>query len=167
MSMHLPCTPAFLLGSSLPLIFLCLLPLSCAGGQGVGASASSLHLGSAAPSSSPASAWGPSQGRQSSASCPGVGPCRKGLLQHGGPPALPAKLLQRGLFSLHGPTGPASSLLQRGLSTGSQPALDIRLLQRGVLHGLQVEICSISDLHGLQPASPRSSPRAAGESVKG
>jgi len=125
----------------------------------VGAAVSSLHLVSAAPSSSrssPTPAWGPSHGRQSSTNCPSVGPvhglqsCRKGLLQCGGPPALPAKLLQHGLLSHHGPTGPARSLLQRGLSMGSQPALGIHLLRHGVLHGLQVEICSTMDLHRLQ-----------------
>ena len=41
-------------------------------------------------------------------------------------------------------------LLQRGLPTGSQPPSDIHLLWRGVLHGLQLEICSTVDLHGLQ-----------------
>jgi len=59
-------------------------------------------------------------------------------------------LLQRGLLSLHRSTGPASSLLQHGLPTGSQPPSGIHLLRRGVLHGLQVVISSIMDLHGLQ-----------------
>ena len=52
--------------------------------------------------------------------------------------------------SLHGATGPSRSLLQHGLFTGSQPALGNHLLQCGVLHGLQVEICSTVDHHGLQ-----------------
>ncbi|KAK4830049.1 hypothetical protein QYF61_008387 [Mycteria americana] len=41
----------------------------------------------------------------------------------------------------------------------------IHLLRCGVLHGLQVEICSTVNLHGLQgqPASPWASPGAAGE----
>ena len=43
-----------------------------------------------------------------------------------------------------------STLLQRGSPTGSQPPSGTHLLQRGVLHGLQVEICSPVDLHGLQ-----------------
>uniref|UniRef100_A0A8B9RUN6 Protein artemis n=1 Tax=Accipiter nisus TaxID=211598 RepID=A0A8B9RUN6_9AVES len=71
--------------------------------------------------------------------------------------------------SLHGATGPARSLLQRGLPTGSQPPSGIPLLRRGVL-------CSRAaggDLlprgapwaAGGQPASPGSSPRAAGESL--
>ena len=52
--------------------------------------------------------------------------------------------------SLHRSTGPARNLLQRGLPTGSQPPLGIHLLWRGVLHGLQVDICSTVDLPGLQ-----------------
>jgi len=47
-------------------------------------------------------------------------------------------------------TGPARRLLQRGLPMGSQTPLGIHLLQCGVLHGLQVDICSTVDLHGLQ-----------------
>jgi len=43
---------------------------------------------------------------------------RKGLLQHRGPQALPAKLLQHGLLALHRPTYPARSLLQCGVSMG-------------------------------------------------
>jgi len=48
-------------------------------------------------------------------------------------------------------TGPARSLLQHGLSTGSQfPSWHIYLLWCGVFPRLQVDICSIVDLHGLQ-----------------
>jgi len=48
-------------------------------------------------------------------------------------------------------TGPARALLKQGLlSMGSQPPSGIHLLWRGVLHGLQVDICSTMDLHGLQ-----------------
>ncbi|KAK4832092.1 hypothetical protein QYF61_020707 [Mycteria americana] len=46
--------------------------------------------------------------------------------------------------------GPARTLLQHGISTGSQPPSGTHLLQHGVLHGLQVDICSTMDLHGLQ-----------------
>ncbi|XP_074905859.1 uncharacterized protein LOC142041118 isoform X1 [Buteo buteo] len=46
--------------------------------------------------------------------------------------------------------GPARNLLQRGVPTGSQPPSGTHLLRRGVLHGLQVEICSTVDLPGLQ-----------------
>jgi len=67
-----------------------------------------------------------------------------------GTQALPANLLQCGLLSFHEPKGPARSLLQRGLSTGSQLPLGICLLRYGVLHRLQVDICSTMDLHGLQ-----------------
>ncbi|XP_049649849.1 uncharacterized protein LOC126035356 [Accipiter gentilis] len=52
--------------------------------------------------------------------------------------------------SLHRSAGPARSLLQCGVPTGSQPPSGTHLLRRGVLHGLQVDICSIVDLHGLQ-----------------
>ncbi|KAM9599800.1 uncharacterized protein ACIBXB_003644 [Morphnus guianensis] len=52
--------------------------------------------------------------------------------------------------SLHASAGPARSLLQRGVPTGSQPPLGTHLLRRGDLPGLQVEICSTVDLHGLQ-----------------
>ena len=52
--------------------------------------------------------------------------------------------------SLHGSTGPARSLLQCRLPTWSQPPLDIHLLRCGVFHGLQVDIYSTMDLHGLQ-----------------
>ncbi|KAK4818263.1 hypothetical protein QYF61_009968 [Mycteria americana] len=45
---------------------------------------------------------------------------------------------------------PVRSLLQHRLPTGSQPPSGIHLLQHGVLHGLQVDICSTVDLHGLQ-----------------
>ncbi|KAK4825359.1 hypothetical protein QYF61_026878 [Mycteria americana] len=55
--------------------------------------------------------------------------------------------------SLHGSRGPARSLLQCGLPTGSQPPSGIHLLWRGVLHGLQVDICSTMDLHRLQEDS--------------
>jgi len=52
--------------------------------------------------------------------------------------------------SVHGSTGPARSLLQHGLPTGSLASLGIHLLQCGVLHGLQADICSTVDLYGLQ-----------------
>jgi len=50
---------------------------------------------------------------------------------------------------------------------GSQPPSGIHLLRCGVLHGLWLYVCSTMDLHGLQgqPASPWSSPRAAGKSL--
>jgi len=46
--------------------------------------------------------------------------------------------------------GPTRSLLQCRLPTGSLPSAGIRLLRCGVLRGLQVDICSTLDLHGLQ-----------------
>ena len=75
-------------------------------------------------------------------------------LLHGGSPmgsqVLPTNLLQHGLLSLHRATGPGRSLLQHGLPTVSLPSSGIHLVWRGVFHGLQVDICSIVDLHGLQ-----------------
>jgi len=52
--------------------------------------------------------------------------------------------------SFHGSTGPARSLLQFRLSTRSQPPSGNHLLWCGIHHGLQVEISSTVDLHGLQ-----------------
>ena len=52
--------------------------------------------------------------------------------------------------SLHGATDPGRILFQCGLPAGSQPPLSIHLLWCGVLHGMQVDICSTMDLHGLQ-----------------
>jgi len=52
--------------------------------------------------------------------------------------------------SLCGSTGPARSLLQHGLPMGSQLPLVIHLLWCWALYGLQVEICSTINLHGLQ-----------------
>jgi len=49
-----------------------------------------------------------------------------------------------------GPQVLARACCSAGLPTGSQPPLGIHLLWRGVFHGLQVEICSTVDLHGLQ-----------------
>ncbi|KAK4829708.1 hypothetical protein QYF61_006083 [Mycteria americana] len=53
--------------------------------------------------------------------------------------------------SLHGSTGPDRSLLQCQLPTRVTASFGhIHLLQHGVLHRLQVDICSTMDLHGLQ-----------------
>ena len=101
----------------------------------------------------------PSHGLQFFTNSCSVGPFhrvqsfRNRQLQRGSPTGsqvLSPNLLQRGLLSLQKSTGPARSLLQCGLPTGSQPPSGIHLLQRGVLHGLQVDICSTVDLHGLQ-----------------
>jgi len=103
-----------------------------------GVAVSSSHVASAAPSSShssPAPVWGPTHVKQSSMNCFSLG-------GH--------KSCQQTCFPLHGSTGPARSLLQHGLSTASQPPLGIHLLRRGVLCGLQMEICSTMDVHGLQ-----------------
>jgi len=54
----------------------------------------------------------------------------------------------------------------RALHGVTAPFGHIRLLWYGFLRGLQVEICSTMDLHGLagaQPASPWSASRASGE----
>ncbi|KAM9590481.1 uncharacterized protein ACIBXB_005737 [Morphnus guianensis] len=123
--------------------------------------------------SSPAPAWGPTHGRQSSMNFSNVGP------SHGLQPFTNCSSM--GPF--HGVQSFRSTLLQHGLPTGSQilpenllrgllspqirrscqepaPAQGshgvtasfgrIHLLRHGVLHGLQVDICSTVDLHGLQ-----------------
>jgi len=58
------------------------------------------------------------------------------------------KLLQ--VWDPHGVTSPARSLVQHGLSMVSQPSSGFHLLWCGVLHGLQVDVCSTMDLHELQ-----------------
>ncbi|KAM9639019.1 uncharacterized protein ACIBXB_013710 [Morphnus guianensis] len=121
--------------------------------------------------SSPAPAWGPSHSRQSSTNFSNVGPshglqfftnCSSMRPFHGvqsfrstlahcssvGPPQGHNSCSVGS--SLPTSTGPARSLLQRGLPTGSQPPSGIPLLRCGVLHGLQVDICSTMDLPGLQ-----------------
>ena len=52
-----------------------------------------------------------------------------------------------------GLTSPARSLIQSRLPMGSQPPLAIHLFWHGVLHGLQVDICSTINPHGLQEDS--------------
>lgn len=63
---------------------------------------------------------------------------------------------------LHQSRGPDRSLLPMG----SQPPSGIHLLQCGVLHRLQEDLCSTMDLPGLKGQSciPRSAPQAARES---
>ncbi len=75
--------------------------------------------------SSSAPAWGPSHGPQSF-----------------------VKLLRRG-SSLPRGAVPLEQLSQRALH-GPQPPSGLHLLRRGVLHGLQVDLCPSVDLHGLQ-----------------
>jgi len=124
--------------------------------------------------SAPAPAWGPFHGRLSSTNCSSVGPShrlqlfttrssmgsshgvqsfRNRLLQSGslvGSQVLPANLLQRGLLSPWGhrscqePT-PVWAPHEVTASCG-----DIHLFRCGVLRGLQVDICSTMDRHGLQ-----------------
>ncbi|KAK4810966.1 hypothetical protein QYF61_014438 [Mycteria americana] len=103
--------------------------------------------------------WSPTHGRQSSMNCSSMGPFhgvqsfRNGLLQRGspmGPQVLPATLLQHGLLSARvhrfcQEPAPAQALHRVTASFGC-----IHLLRHGVLHGLQVDICSTVDLHGLQ-----------------
>jgi len=101
----------------------------------------------------------PSHRLQSSMNCPSVGPFhrvqsfRNRLLQHGSPTGsqvLPANLLWRGLLSSQGHRSwqdPAPVWASHGV-TGSFGC--IHLPRRGVLTGLQVDICSTMDLHGLQ-----------------
>jgi len=83
----------------------------------------------------------------------GVQSLRNRLLQRGSPTgsrALPANLLRRGLLSpqvCRSWQEPA----QRGLPTGVTASFrHPPALVWGPFHGLQVEICSTVDLHGLQ-----------------
>lgn len=65
-----------------------------------------------------------------------------------GSQVLPADLLHMD-SSLKGSTDPARSLFQHRLATGPQPPSGTHLLWRGVLHSLQVHLCSTVDLLGL------------------
>jgi len=142
----------------------------------MGVAVRSSHLVFSAPSSSlssPVPAWGPSHRRQSSTNFSNIDPshgpqlfmnCSNMVPSTGCSPSgadcssvgplCSHKSCQQTCSSvgssLHGSTCPGRSLLEHGLSTGPQPPLGIYLLQHGVLHGLQVHICSLLDLHGLQ-----------------
>lgn len=65
-----------------------------------------------------------------------------------GSQVLPGNLLHMD-SSLKGSTDPARSLFQHRLATGPQPPSGIHLLWHGVLHSLQVHLCSTVDLLGL------------------
>jgi len=68
--------------------------------------------------------------------------------------------LRNRLFQRGSPAGSQvlpANLLRRGLSTGSQPPLGIPLLHHGVIHEVQVEICSTVDLHGCRDSLPHHS----------
>ncbi|KAK4828634.1 hypothetical protein QYF61_000282 [Mycteria americana] len=124
--------------------------------------------------SSPTPAWGPSHGRQSSTNfsnmsashglqffmnCSSVGPFhrvqsfRSRLLQHGSPTGsqvLPADLLQSGFLppQVHRfCQEPSPTWASHGVTASFG---HIHLLWCGVLHRLQLDICSTIDLHGLQ-----------------
>jgi len=111
--------------------------------------------------SSPAVAWGPSHGRQSFMNFSNTGPSHglqfftncSSMDSFHGVQSFRNRLLQCGSSTCdpHGVTSHARSLLQHGLSTGSQPFSGACSCSGvGVLHGLQVDICSIIKLHGLQ-----------------
>jgi len=102
---------------------------------------------------------GPSHGLQFFMNCSSLGPFhgmqsfRSRLLQHGFPTAsqvLSENLLQHGILFLHRSTGPAKEPASAQASHRVIASLSIHLLQHGVLHGLQVDICSTVDLHGVQ-----------------
>jgi len=94
--------------------------------------------------SSPAPASGPSHGRQFSINCPNVGPPHELQLFSNYPSVGP----------FHGVQSFRNRLLQRGSPMGSQLPSGIHLLWRGVpSNGLQVDICSTMDFHGLQVES--------------
>ena len=92
--------------------------------------------------SSPAAVWGPSHYTEFSMNCSNVSPF------HGVQSAVKNRLLWRG--SPVGSQVLPEDLLQHGLPIGSQPPSGIHLLRSGVLHGLQVNICSTMDLRRLQ-----------------
>ena len=72
------------------------------------------------------------------------------LLQRGGSQLLPANLLHRGLLSPRGHR-PCQEPAPAGASHRATASFGhIRLLRPGLLHGLQVDICSTVDLCGLQ-----------------
>jgi len=157
----------------------------------MGVVVSSSHVVSASPSSSlssPAPAWGPSHGRQSFTNCSNMSPShrlhfftnwssvcpfhgvlsfRYRLFQHGYPirsQALPANLLQCGLLSPQVLPGACSS---------TRFAQGRSLLQTSTCSSVSLPWAAGGDLlhcgppwaSGAQPASPWSSPRAAGESL--
>ena len=121
-------------------------------GVGVGSS----HIVSAVPSSlhsSPAPAWGPTHGLQFSTNFSKLESFRNRLLQRGSPTgsqALPAnvhhhRLLSPQLCRSWQETTPAQAPHGVTASFRHPPAP-----MWGPFHGLQVEICSTEDLHGLQ-----------------
>jgi len=131
-------------------------------GQGMWAVISSSHVVTAAPSSSHSSlapVWGSSHGRQFFMNCSSLGPShgvqsfRNRLLQRESPTgsqALPANLLGVGLLSPQVRRSwqePAPAQAPHGVTASFRhpPAL-----VWGPFHGLQVDICSAVDLHGLQ-----------------
>ena len=131
-------------------------------GQGMWAVISSSHVVTAAPSSSHSSlapVWGSSHGRQFFMNCSSLGPShgvqsfRNRLLQCESPAGsqdLSANLLQHGLLSpwVHMSRQkpvPAQAPHRVTASFRHPPAP-----AQGPFHGLQVEICSTMDLHGLQ-----------------
>jgi len=125
----------------------------------MGVVVSSSHVVSAAPSSSRSScapAWGLSHRSQSSMNFSNVGPSH-GLQFLTNCSSVGAfhrvQSFRNRLLQCGSPTGSQvlpANLLQPGLSTESQPPSGIHLLWRAILHGLQVDICSTMDLHGLQ-----------------
>jgi len=152
----------------------------------MGAEASSSHIVSAAPSSSQGGlvtlcpccrveslpqAAGHHKLLQYR-SLPGGAVFQNRLLKHVFPTesqVLPGDLLQHGLLSPWGHRycqDPAPAWASHGFTASFGC---IYLLRRGVLHRLQVGICSTIDLlhrsAEAQPASPLSSPQAAGESL--
>jgi len=113
--------------------FLNILPSSSTGGQGMGVMLSSSCVVSAAPSSS-------GGGLLTLFPCSSVGSLPRETVLH--------ELLQ--LSPAYGVQSFRNRPLQFGTPMGSRPSSGIHLLLRGVLHGLQVDICSTVDLHGLQ-----------------
>ena len=102
-------------------------------------------------------AWGPSHGKQSSTNYSNMSPSHRlqfhELLQCGSLPqgaVLPANLLQRGLLSLWGHRSCQEPAPVQASHRVTASFGHIHLLRHGILHGLQVDICSTINLHRLQ-----------------
>lgn len=92
-----------------------------------------------------------SPGRQTVMNLPSMNPSQTvpGCVPSTASQVLPASLLQRALLLPWSPH-PVGVLLAHRRLTGSQPPLGIHLLQCGVFHRLQVDLCSTVSLPGYR-----------------
>jgi len=162
---YLPSTPPFFLASASLLIFSTSSPQAAQRDGERGLAVSLSHVLSAAPSSSlssPASVWGPTHGRQSSINFSNAGPSHRlqfftncssmGPFHVSFPRGLVLQEQTAAVWVPHEVTGPARkpALVWASLHGVTASFWSMHLLQCGVLHGLQVDICSTMDLQGLQ-----------------